>query len=252
MKKLEFIDCETLDDAVNRLIKERENGNHVYLEFNGEKIYSDTVTIESAYQQICGCTKEEFESKQKQGYKDNSKEESKRIVDKMFEVTAENSIRDMKMSKLLFITKDGKFLSYIANDYIEKMSKYSAYCKEEEQENWINSIRNLIYASGEVDDYEIESQLHAYENAGKIMEQIANGKSWEEIGKITHEQGHSGMSISLLGQTMLNYSPEGIDFADKIIGSGSIKLLDSLNKAYKKEKRKVKNKQLVLERTQKN
>lgn len=252
MEKLEFINCETLDDAVNRLIQERENGKHVYMEFNGEKLYSDTVTIESAYQQVCGCSKEEYESKQKQNFEDDSNEEAKKIIDKMFEATAENAIRDMKMSKLLFITKDGKFLSYIANDYIEKMSKYSAYCKEEEQENWTNSIRNLIYIAGEVDDYEIESQLYAYENAGVIMEHIANGKTWEEISKITHEQGHSGMSISLLGQTMLNYSTEGIYFADKVIGSGWIKLLDSLNKAYKKEKRKVKNKQLTLEKIQKN
>lgn len=181
-----------------------------------------------------------------------TKEESKEFVDKMFEITAENAIRDMKMSKLLFITKNGKFISYIANDYIKKMSKYSIYCKEEEQDNWTNTIEKLIYMAGEVDDYSIESELHAYEDAGKIMEHIGNGKSWEEISKLTHEQGHSGMSISLLGQTMLNYSPEGITFAEEVIGSEWIKLLTNLNKAYKKEKRKEKNKQLTLEKKQKN
>lgn len=177
-----------------------------------------------------------------------TKEESKEFVDKMSEVTAENAVRDMKTSKLFFLTKNGKFISYIANDYIEKMSKYSVYCKEEEQENWTQTIEKLIYMAGEVDDYSIESELHAYEDAGEIMKHIANGKSWEEISKLTHEQGHSGMSISLLGQTMLNYSPEGITFTEKVIGSGWIKLLDNLNKTYKKEKRKVKNKQLTLEK----
>ena len=33
------------------------------------------------------------------------------------------------------------------------MSKYSIYCKEEEKETWINTIRNLVYMTGEVDDY---------------------------------------------------------------------------------------------------
>ncbi|MBO5183823.1 MAG: hypothetical protein J6B64_05480 [Bacilli bacterium] len=181
-----------------------------------------------------------------------SKEESKEFVDKMFEVTAENAVRDMKMSKLLFITKDGKFLSYIANDYIQKMSKYSVYCKEEEKVNWTKTIQKLIYLAGEVDDYSIESELHAYEEAGEIMEHIANGESWEEISKLTHQQGHSEMSISLLGQTMLHYSTDGIAFAEEVIGSGWIKLLDNLNKAYKNEKRKEKNKQLTLQEIKKN
>ena len=44
------------------------------------------------------------------------------------------------------------------------------------------------------------------------MELIANGESWKEISKITNDQGHSGMSLSLLGQTMIYYSPEGINF----------------------------------------
>ncbi len=77
------------------------------------------------------------------------------------------------------------------------------------------------------------------------MELIANGESWKEISKITNDQGHSGMSLSLLGQTMIYYSPEGINFADKVIGSEWIDILESLKQTYKKEKRKVKSKQLV-------
>lgn len=174
----------------------------------------------------------------------------KEVIDKMFEITAENAIRDVKMSKLLFITKDGKFISYIANDYIEKMAKYSAYCKEE-QENWTIIIKHLIYMAGEVDDYTLLSELHSYEYAGELFEHMANGESWEEVRQLVHEQGNSGMSISLLGQIMLKYSPEGITFVEEVIGSDWIKLLDNLNEAYEKEKERVKNKQLTLEKKQK-
>lgn len=161
----------------------------------------------------------------------------------MFEPTAKNAIRDMKMAKLLFITKDGKFCSYIAKDYIEKMAKYSAYCKEE-QENWTKTIEQLIYMAGEVDDYFLLSELYSFENAAEIMECISNGSSWEDISKITHEQGHSGMTISSLGQRMLHFSPNGIQFTEEVIGEGWIKLLDNLNNAYKSEKKKEKKKQL--------
>lgn len=173
-----------------------------------------------------------------------TKEESQKFVNEMFEPTAKNAIRDMKMAKLLFITKDGKFCSYIAKDYIEKMAKYSAYCKEEEQENWTKTIEQLVYMSGEVDDYILLSELYSFENAAEIMERISNGSSWEDISKITHEQGHSGITISSLGQRMLHFSPNGIQFAEEVIGEGWIKLLDNLNNAYKAEKKKEKKKQL--------
>lgn len=175
-----------------------------------------------------------------------TKEETQEFVNKMFEPTAENAIRDMKMSKLLFITKDGKFCSYIANDYIEKMSKYSVHCKEEEQKNWTKTIEQLIFMAGEVDDYTLLSELHSYEDAAEIMERISNGCSWEDISKLTHEQGHSGMTISLLGQKMLHFSPNGIQFVEEVIGDRWIKLLENLNNAYKDEKKKEKKKQLAL------
>lgn len=173
-----------------------------------------------------------------------TKEESQKYVDEMFELTAENAIRDMKLAKLFIITKDGKFYSYIAKNYIKKMAKYSAYCKEEEQENWTKTIEQLIYMAGEVDDDFLLSELHSFEDVAEIMECISKGSSWEDISKITHEKGHSCMTISLLGQRMLQFSPNGILFVEEVIGKRWIKLLDNLNNAYKSEKKKEKKKQL--------
>ena len=48
--------------------------------------------------------------------------------------TAENALEDMKISQALYLTKDGKFYSTIANEYKAILQSYSVYCKEEKQE----------------------------------------------------------------------------------------------------------------------
>ncbi|MBQ8891780.1 MAG: hypothetical protein IJ068_02830 [Bacilli bacterium] len=234
MKKLKFIDNETLDDAVTRLIQQRNNNNHVFLEFNGVKLFSDTVSIDDAYKQVCGCTKEEFEKRI------SSTTPAKIDIEDSFKSTAANAIRDVKMSKLLFLTKGGKIYSNIANEYIDDVSKYSIYCKEDKQDEWIATIRKLIYMSGEVEDYLLLSELSARENAGMIMESISNNMSLADISKIVKSQGHTGSSISLLGQIMLQYSPMGVEFVENVIGIGWIKTLDCLNEKYQKVKKAAK------------
>lgn len=45
-----------------------------------------------------------------------TKQEREDFVKKMFEPTIDNAIRDMRISKSLFLTKDNKFYSSIANE----------------------------------------------------------------------------------------------------------------------------------------
>ena len=42
----------------------------------------------------------------------------KDLVKKLLEPTIDNAIRDMKIAKLVFLTKDNKFYSSIANEYM--------------------------------------------------------------------------------------------------------------------------------------
>ena len=48
-----------IDNCVKVLSQYRERGENVYVEFNGHKIYSCDVTLDSAYKEITGMTKEE-------------------------------------------------------------------------------------------------------------------------------------------------------------------------------------------------
>ena len=176
--------------------------------------------------------------------KETIKEDNKQIeqytAEDLFEPTAENAIRDMTMSKLLFLTKNGEVYSSTANEYIEKMLAYATYCKKEEANNWIKTIKSLIFHAGETNDEYILCELRSKEYAGIIMEQLANGKTMDEIKQIVREQGHSGFTISLLGQNMIMYSPYGLEFAEQVIGTYATKSQSELCKTYKREKRKQK------------
>ncbi len=63
-----------LESAVYTLLAAKARGEHVYCNFNGHRLHSDSVTMDSAYQEVCGCTKEEFD-KQRQEWLENYKRE---------------------------------------------------------------------------------------------------------------------------------------------------------------------------------
>lgn len=59
-EKIEFTLGSTIEQAVNELLNYKKEGKLVYGKFNGVVLYSDTVTIDSAYREITGKSKAEF------------------------------------------------------------------------------------------------------------------------------------------------------------------------------------------------
>ena len=173
-----------------------------------------------------------------------TKEESENFVAKLFELTPKNVIRNMRITKSLHVKKDGEFYSSMANKYVAKMNKYSKFCKEEEQENWIKGIQYVISYAGEVMDYVLIDELYSYQNASEIMELLNSNKDWNEVKKTVQIQGHTGATISSLGQKLLRFSPYGVEFVENVIGINALSLLTALNNAY--EEQKCKDAQLVL------
>lgn len=55
----------SLEKAVNQLLRFKEEGLRVSGEFNGVILYSDTVTMDSAYLAVVGMTKAEFDKRYK-------------------------------------------------------------------------------------------------------------------------------------------------------------------------------------------
>lgn len=73
-KHIEFsIGC-LIQDAVLELVQCEAKGQFAYGDFNGTRLFSDTVSINSAYMQIVGKTKYEFEQEQKKWRIDYEKE----------------------------------------------------------------------------------------------------------------------------------------------------------------------------------
>lgn len=74
-KHLNFIGYD-IESTVENLLKAKEKGELISTDFNGCALYSDTVTLDSAYKEITGKTKAEFD-KANQEWRDeyNRKEE---------------------------------------------------------------------------------------------------------------------------------------------------------------------------------
>lgn len=72
----------TIEDAVNELLAYKEKGELASGDFNGTRLYSDTVTMDDAYKAITGKTKEqmdEAEEKRMAEYKRKQKEHEANI-----------------------------------------------------------------------------------------------------------------------------------------------------------------------------
>lgn len=77
-RKIEFAIGSTIESAVYELLAAKARGEQVYGDFNGHKLYSDTVTMDSAYTEIMGCTKAEFDKRQAEWRENYKKEEQAR------------------------------------------------------------------------------------------------------------------------------------------------------------------------------
>lgn len=75
-----------LDEAIAFLIGCRGIGQNVYIDFNGAKLYSCDVTMDSAYLAVLGVTKAEDESIRTRMEKATSKEEKAALIQEWSEL----------------------------------------------------------------------------------------------------------------------------------------------------------------------
>lgn len=169
----------------------------------------------------------------------DSKEKTGEIVRKMTEPTSKSALSDMRLSYDLSLTKDGKVYSYVMNEYLTKMQEYGIYCKEGKREDWCIRLQELVDCIPEMCDAEWLYEACIFEMTAELMEKMNDEFTWDEIAEIVSRQGHTGMSISLTGQSLLEFSPYGIGFVDEIIKPrGTYSGMTYLSKAYNLEKRK--------------
>ena len=93
-------------------------------------------------------------------------------VRSLTEPTKENAIRDMFCSKLLFLTKENKFHSYIVNEYMNEKKKYLPYIKEGKKERFMKDYSTVFQHVKSPNDDDVYYELLNWEHACEIMEML--------------------------------------------------------------------------------
>lgn len=155
--------CGSLDEVVAELLKYKKQHKKVYTIFNGVRLFSDRVNIDSAYEAILGKNREEYykELKRFEEKAKRKEEERKAIIAK--------SIERWK--------NEGR--KVIDDEYLDDWDSYVP-----------KSLEGL-YNGAEL-SYSLE-----------IIAALNNGLSLKEVNHMFYEQNHSGMSegivLSLVG-----------------------------------------------------
>lgn len=171
-KTIEFGTGCTVEEAVRELLRHREKGFVVCGDFNGVTLYSDTVTMDSAYQEITGKTKAEFDKDRQQWKEDYDRRQKEH----------EENIPELS---ILWIEKGRKILS------------------KDKWELWdeIVPIRlGDLYHGMELG------------NCLDIVEILNRNGSLDEAKEKIEKQGHSGMSFSLVCAMVKEFSDRGNEF----------------------------------------
>lgn len=175
-REINFSLGSNIESAVNELLKFKEQGRLVYGEFNGATLYSDTVTMDSAYMEILGKTKAEFDKEQqewRENYEKRQREHKERIPElvKMWSQKGREVLAEEKW------------------DYWDK----------------IIPIRlGDLYHGMELG------------NCLDIVKILNNNGSLDEAKEEIDRQGHSGMSYGLVKSMVSEFSNRGKEFADYV------------------------------------
>lgn len=172
-RKIHFGAGETIEAAISQLEHYKSIGELVYGEFNGQKLYSDTDDVDSAYKKVTGDTKAEFDAKIK-AENDRYKQEKKKHEDAIPELTKE------------WIEKGNTILD------------------EQYREKWAKCVP--IRLSDLYQGMELKATLD-------IVKELNAGCDLKVAKSIIENQGHSGMSFGLVKSMVKAFCNRGNEFA---------------------------------------
>lgn len=172
IREIELLPGSDIESTVYTLLAAKARGDSVYAEFNGHKLYSYTVSIDSAYLEITGQSKADF---------------------------------DKAQAKWLhnYIIEQAKARKEATVNIPNWIAKGQQLIHPERHQNWELCVHNRAHGlyHGLDLDYALE-----------IMQAIENGVSIKEAAEMLDEQGHSGMSNSVIRNILLNFSSKGPEF----------------------------------------
>ncbi len=171
-REIELLGNDNLESTVYTLLAAKARGERVYCNFNGHILHSDTVTMDSAYTEVMGYTKKEYNQKRKE-WEENYDNEQQHAQEE-----AKAKIPDW--------IKQGENLIFPE--------------KHQRWEKVVNARAKDLYHGSDLDD------------TLEILEAIENGASMEEAKKMLENQYHSGMSELMVRRLVLDFSSKGPEF----------------------------------------
>ncbi len=135
-----------------------------------------------------------------------------------------NEIREKKKNNQNITSK-------LAQEILVDICSYSIYCDLSMQEEWKESIRNIIYnpiTDKEDlfdDNYNIANSIYNYIDAGRIMKTYFETKSWKEVKRVVNNQCHTIYTFPGVVDLILKYSLIKDDFLKEFNLSEDIKKL---------------------------
>lgn len=162
----------TLDEVIEMLQAYHARGERVYINFNGHMLCSDTVTVNSAYIQVTGETKPEYERAQKQFYEEIRREE------------------EAHASQIPALTQ-------------EWTNKGQAVLDAKYWEKWSDCVPIRL------SDIYRGAELGACLD---IIKPLNNGCEFNEAAKILNGQNRSGTSYSLVCSMVAAFCDRGMEF----------------------------------------
>lgn len=172
--EIDFPLSSTIEDAVNILLGYKSKGILACGDFNGTKLYSDTVTMDGAYKSIVGVTKIEFDESQRK-WRENYERERREHKEKIPELSQ------------MWMEKGREVLSKDKWEYWDK----------------IVPIRLGDLYRG----MELGMSLD-------IIKILNSGGTLDEAKTKIENQGHSGMSFGLVCSMVKNLCDRGSEFTE--------------------------------------
>ena len=163
-----------IDSAMKLLNEYKAKNELVFINFNGHELYSDIDDLDSAYVKVTGKTKEQFDEEQRLRHEEY--EEEKR--------------------------KHEKSIPELTKEWIEKGNKI---LDKEYHELWAECVP--IRLSDLYRGMELGASL-------EIIDKLNKNCSLDEAKDIIDNQGHSGMSYSLVRSMVKSFCKRGNEFAN--------------------------------------
>lgn len=201
MRKIELALGSNLDEAIELLLKAKAEGKSVYCDFNGHILYSDDITVDSAYMEVCGKTKAEYDEDRRIWYEKYEKEQARE---------KEEARKNIPM-------------------WIEEGRQYIYPQKMDDWKDCVIARVNDLYHGRDV------------RCALDVMQILDCDYSFEVAKNMIDDQGHSGSSYYMVMNMLATFAKRGPDFYEYMednISKESKEYLDNqrkLNKQYEEE-----------------